>query len=431
MHIKIILENKYQNNFILINKKSKNNLKNFSVNIPLKKLIAIVGPSGSGKSSLIQILEEEKDIPNLSKKIDILKQKIELPENYDESIEQYNFTLLMNKLKNLSKNDLLILDEPCAGFSKNEQLYIIKKLLEKTKNGFSIIVVEHNKEIIKNSDYVIELGPGSGKYGGKLIFQGTQEQFKNSNTLTSKYIYSQRKTINNNKEENNTKNIKISNIHRKGLRINTFEFPLNKIVCLVGDKNSNRTILLDTIYRSLYKGKDAWEIRLKNVKIDGKNNVRRSYIISQEPLEVNDSNILAKYMDIWYKLKEMYPEKEIENILNLTVEEAIDFFKDIPLLQRKLGFLKEVGLNYVKLGQQTNSFSGGESQRIRIAKILTKKLGDRCVYIFNSPSKGLHMQDLPNIIKVFRKIIDKNNSIIISDNQEEIYQYCDKVILIK
>lgn len=414
---------------ILLKNVNKNNLKNFSVSIPLKKLVAIVGPSGSGKSTLIGILQEMV-FPNIHR-VDVLNQKVFLPEGTTESLEQFNFNLLKEKLNSLQKNDLLVVDEPLAGFCKSERDLITKMLKDKTSSGFSVIAVEHNKEIIEKADYIIELGPGAGKYGGKLIFEGDQKHFQKSGTITSKFVY--RTTDGSKILQNNAKKktIKISNIKLKGLSIRSFQFPLNEIVCLTGKMDSGKSILLDAVYRALYKGQDAWEIRLKSVNIDGKSNVRRSYWVPQKPLEVNDSNFLAKYMDVWDKIEELISENKLENILKLTIDEAIKKFPDVPIIQRKLGFLKEVGLGYTQLGQKTNTFSGGEAQRIRMAKILTKKLGDRCVYIFDTPSRGLHPKDLPILISVFKKIIAKNNSILIADNQEEIFRYCDERIEIK
>lgn len=117
----------------------------------------------------------------------------------------------------------------------------------------------------------------------------------------------------------------------------------------------------------------------------------------------------------------------IEKLLAMTIDDAIDLFVDVPLIVRKLGFLREVGLGYLALGQRSGTLSGGEAQRVKLAKILSKKLGDRCVYILDVPSRGLHLSDLPILIAVLQKIIDKNNTVLIAENREELINNSDKV----
>src|SRR3989339_1328103 len=181
--------------YIIVKNVTKNNLKNFSVKIPLKKLVAIVGPSGSGKSTLVcevlykSLIKNEWKIQNLPSKIEILEQKVILPVNSKLSLGEFNLDKLKKKLAVIGKKDLLIVDEPCAGFCKKEREQISKMLRQKVTAGYSIIAVEHNKEIIKDADYIIELGPGAGRYGGKLIFEGTNAQFKKSKTITANHVF--------------------------------------------------------------------------------------------------------------------------------------------------------------------------------------------------------------------------------------------------
>ncbi|KKQ79269.1 MAG: Excinuclease ABC subunit A, partial [Parcubacteria group bacterium GW2011_GWC2_38_7] len=180
---------------IVINQVTKNNLKNFSVKIPLQKLVVIVGPSGSGKSTLVDevlyksSLNNEWNIKNLPAKVEILEQKVVLPKDSKQSLGEFNLDKLKKKLALIKTSDLLIVDEPCAGFCKKERELITKMLRQKVNAGYSIIAVEHNKEIIKEADYVIELGPGAGRYGGKLMFEGTKTQFKKSKTITAQHVF--------------------------------------------------------------------------------------------------------------------------------------------------------------------------------------------------------------------------------------------------
>src|SRR3989339_805267 len=434
--------------YIIVKNVTKNNLNKFSVKIPLQKLVAIVGPSGSGKSTLVHdvlynnSLKKEWDIKNLPQKVDILEQKVILPQNSKLSLGEFNLDKLKKKLSEMKKDDLIVVDEPCAGFCKEERELILKMLKNKVKQGYSIIAVEHNKEIIVNADYIIELGPGSGRYGGKLIFQGNLKEFKKSKTITAKHVFV--KNIKSVKYplDDKKKTITISKINDGPFKNFSLSFPLTSVVCLTGCSGIGKSTLLDVTYRALFKGKDSWKIRLKSVNVKGKTNVRRSYIVPQLPISDHPSSILATYTKVWGNIREIFSNekltkklkltksdfiisKNILDVMDLTIDEALEIFKSNSLIVRKLKFLEEVGLGYLVLGQKSGSLSGGEAQRVRISNILSKKLGDRCIYIFDTPSRGLHLKDIPVLINVFRKIINKNNTILIADNREEIFHYCD------
>lgn len=455
--------------YIVVKNITKNNLKKFSVKIPLQKLVAIVGPSGSGKSTLVHevlynnSLKNEWNIQNLPQKVDILEQKVILPKNSKMSLGEFNLDKLKTKLSAIEKNDLLVVDEPCAGFCKKEREEILKLLKDKVKKGYSIIAVEHNKEIIANADYVIELGPGAGRYGGKLIFEGNLAEFKKSKTITAEHVFAASKKDGNKASFDKSKSVTISKISAGNFKNYAFNFPLKNIVCLTGCSGTGKTTLLDVAYRALFKGKNAWKIRLKSVNVAGKTNVRRSFIVPQSPIGEHPSSTLATYTKVWDNIREIFSnqklakqlkltksdfivtkkilnsegdfsknalsiifqEKSIREVVNLTIDEALEIFAGDKLIVRKLKFLQEVGLGYLVLGQKSGSLSGGEAQRVRVANILSKKLGDRSVYIFDTPSRGLHLKDIPVLISVFRKIIDKNNTILIADNREEIFDYCD------
>jgi excinuclease ABC subunit A len=455
--------------YIELKNVNKNNLKKFSVKIPLRKLVGIVGPSGSGKSTLVEdvlynnLVKQEWKINNLPNKIEILEQKVILPRNSKMSLGQFNFDKLKKKLALIHKDDLLIVDEPCAGFCAKERQKILKMLQSKVKLGYSIIAVEHNREIITNADYIIELGPGSGRYGGKLIFEGTLNQFKKSGTVTAKHLFDLKKKSLIQENETKGNKIAISKISAGDFKNFTFTFPLNKVVCLTGCSGSGKSTLLDVAYRALFKGANAWKIRLKTVHVSGKANVRRSFIVPQSPIGDHRSSTLATYTNVWNNIREIFTnekkskqlklsksdfilskrildgesdfskevlqvrfqKKTINDVSKMTIDEALELFKKDSLIVRKLMFLQEVGLGYLVLGQKSNSLSGGEAQRVRMAKILSKKLGDRSVYIFDTPSRGLHLKDIPVLIKVFKKIISKNNTILIADNREEVFENCD------
>ena len=417
---------------IFLKEITMNNLQNISPEIPLNKLVAVVGPSGSGKSSLIyEVLYKsflgglKFDISNIPK-IHAMGQKTFVNER--KSIEEIS--------KKIKKGELLIVDEPCAGLEKSERIHILESLTDFVKKGISVIAIEHSNEIILGADYVLEFGPGSGVYGGKLIFQGNQESFRKSNTKTAEYILKNKaeKVIyerNPSREAKlmQNKRVLISKINKNELDNFNFEFPLGGLVCIHGKTGAGKLTLLRIVYCALFKGKNAWKERKylnKGLKISGKENVRRSYFIDQTSIKAGSNSSVATYSKLSSELRKITEDFDI-----LTVDEAIKKFSRNSLLKRKLEFLREVGLGYLELGQKTNTLSGGEAQRLKLSRVLSKKLGDRCIYLFNNPSRGLHPSDLPVLLKVFQKIIDKNNTILVAENREEIIKNSDYAIELK
>jgi len=458
--------------YITLNNITENNLKDVSVKIPLNKLVVVVGLSGSGKSSLIyEVLynsanEKNKyNIKNLPKTFAI-SQKVDIPKNSKLSLGEFNMSRLKEQIKKLEKGQLLIVDEPCAGFNKQQREEILAMLRKSVSEGKSIIAIEHVKELIAGADYIIEMGPGAGKYGGKIIFQGNLNEFKKAKTLTSSYVFNSIKESTKNERFQKRKSLRLSNINRNNLKDFEIDFPLNSLIAISGPSGSGKSTILDIVYRALFKGQNAWKIRISDVKVDGKGEVRRSYLVTQSPLGSHHSSTPATYLGIWDEIRNIYsdlPEAKklkltksdfvitskillgkdnfsnkilqvkyknysIQDLLTLTIDEVEKIFSDSNLIKRKLNLLQEIGLGYLVLNQPSNSLSGGEAQRVKLVKVLSKKLGDRSIYIFDTPSRGLHLSDIPVLVKVFRKIIDKNNTIVIADNREELLENCDKVI---
>ena len=452
------------------------NLKNVSLEIPLNKFVVVVGPSGGGKTSLIYDILYKKsqgstvdcDISVLPKMY-ALAQKITLPKNEKLSLGQYNLKTLKSLIKKISRGEVLIVDEPCAGFTAKESTEIVGMLKTAIKKkGISVIAIEHSREVICRADYVIEFGPGSGRNGGKVTFQGDLKKFKKSSGITAKYVFLNKVEKLNYRRNPNSKAIKsqrqfveISKIKKHNLNNYNVKFPLSSLICISGKSGSGKTVLLKFIYGVLYKGKNAWQIREKSntyQSISGKENVRRTYFIEQVPIGRNPRSNLVTYLNIWHNLRALfvdtkeakknnftisdflinrlnkdvlsikYKKKNIRQVLGLTVDEAIELFSKSAIITRKLKFLQEVGLGYVTLGQQTGTLSGGEAQRVRLAQVLSKKLSDRCVYLLDVPTRGLHLSDIPIILKVFQKIIDKNNTIMVADNKAEMINNSDYLI---
>ena len=423
---------------IRIRHATANNLKDVNLDLPLNRLVVFVGMSGSGKSSLAfdvlfrasQGLKVDADVTGLPSRVLAIGQRVELPKDAVMSLGEYNRAKRTETLKQLRDGDLFIIDEPCAGLTTKETREVLMTLKRLTKRGISVIAVEHAKEFIAGADHVVEFGPKSGKDGGEVVFQGSIKDYQRAATITAKYVFSDaasnvcylRKP--NEKATGMKRNIlTVKHISRHGLNDLTVRLPLASLVCLHGPSGSGKTTVLDTIYRTLYKGKGAWKIRLTGddrIRLEGKQHVRRSYFVEQTPIGKQPTSSVASYLGL--------RPSDRKALMRFTVDEAADKAAYVPLIRRKLGFLQEVGLGYLSLNQPTGTLSGGEAQRMRLAKILSKKLGDRCVYLLDTPTRGLHLSDLPVLIAVFQKIIDKNNTIVVADNREEIIKNSDAEI---
>ncbi len=424
---------------IKISQARTNNLKNVSLSIPLKKLVVVVGKSGSGKSSLVYDVLYQA---SLGKKVDAIVSKLpkvyvieqKIKPDHKLSLGQTNFHKLKKILSEIKKGELLIVDEPCAGMASEDRKMILKMLKGAVKAGISIIAVEHSKDIIANADYVIEFGPESGRNGGRVIFEGPIQKFKKAKTPTSIYAFSDKagqvdyeRQPNDKSKRMQKKSLSINGITANNLKDYNFTFPLGSLVCVSGRMGTGKSTLLSVVYGALFKGRDAWKLRHGFKSIKGKENVRRSYFVDQAQLSAIKTSTPATYLGILDPLKRIKGVK-IEKLMDKTVDEVAETYKNIPLVKRKLGLLQEVGLGYLTLGQRSGTLSGGEAQRVRLAKILSKKLGDRCIYILDTPSRGLHLSNLPALLKVLQIIIDKNNTVLVAENREEIINNCDSVV---
>ena len=469
-------------NSIIIKKANIHNLKNISIAIPLHKLVVVTGPSGSGKTSLIydilyKFSQGEKVGCSISTtpKTYAVGQKVIIPKNIKLSLGEYNLQRLDKAISNLKKNELLIVDEPCAGLTIEESTNVLNKLKKLIKEGKSVITIEHSKEIIAGADYIIEFGPKSGKYGGKIIFQGDLNQFKKSKSITADYVFSNKAEIVHYKRNLSKKvktmqkkNVILQDINKNNLKNYTFSFSLSSLTCVYGNTGSGKSTILNVVYSALFKGRNAWKIRKQSgvSNIIGKQYVRRTYSVEQTSIADHPTSRPVTYLNIWNSIRNIYADlpaskkaklkssdfivnkkiiedeenfspkilsvkykgANIDDILNMTIDEAIKIFSDSKLIKRKLEFLQEVGLGYLTLRQKSDSLSGGEAQRVRLAKVLSKKLGDRCVYILDTPTKGLHLSDLPVLVTVLQKIIDKNNTVLVTDNKIEIINNSDYTV---
>lgn len=534
---------------IKIKNVSVNNLKNISIDIPLETYVVFVGKSGSGKSTLVVnviiegylkknknvivpieplLFKQKSYIPYTNKTlsdyfsinsksllsyiessnnsyslpkdelINIVKilnlDKLNLKQKISElSLTSFNKCRFLYLLMNYA-NKLLIIDEIGAGLSFSECLEITKCFNILIKNGYSILSIEHAIPIITEAKYVIELGPGAGVNGGEIIFSGTINDYKKTKSWNN--ILSVLKEEPDNTKIKKSKSITITNINYRNFKDMNVEFPLNALVSICGMSSSGKTSLLDILYRACDKSASAWKNREGiDGEINGKNHIRRPYLINQTPLGNNSMSTPATYTGILESLRGIFLKSEenykfnksdfsynangkcheclgkggkeiiindeeifiecdvcngkrynkevlsikdcgisIGDALTISCEELFNIYsRDTKkkILTNKISFINNIGLSYIKLGQPSSTLSGGESQRIKITKELSKKLGDRCVFLLDSPAKGLHVTDLPLVLKSLKNLVKKNNSVIISENNPYFINHSDWIIFLE
>ncbi|MDP2910498.1 MAG: excinuclease ABC subunit UvrA [bacterium] len=391
---------------------------------------------------------------------------------------------------------LYVLDEPSIGLHARDQAKLIATLKKLRDFGNTVVVVEHDLQTIKQADWIIDVGPGAGKYGGEIIFEGTSKQLIKAKTLTGQYLSGKRKieilkslkpksknflTIKG-AEENNLKNIDV-------------EIPLGNFVCITGVSGSGKSSLMDDILAKalLKKFYRAKEEPGKHKGISGIEFLNKVVLVDQSPIGRTPRSNPATYTSAFSYIRELftktkeakarkysssffsfnvkggrcetcegqgqikiemyflpdvyveckdcqgkryskdvleidYKGKNIAEVLEMTVEEASEFFKDVVGLSQKIKTLKEVGLSYVQLGQPGPSLSGGEAQRIKLATELSRKSFGRTLYILDEPTTGLHLEDINKLIKVLRELVNKGNTVVAVEHNIDFIRCADWII---
>jgi excinuclease ABC subunit A len=395
---------------------------------------------------------------------------------------------------------LYILDEPSIGLHPRDTHRLIKILKSLKENGNTVIVVEHDREIIESADHIVDLGPGAGENGGRIVFQGSYEEIlKDENSLTGKYL-SGRLKIPVPKERRKPKkgnSIIVRGAREHNLKNIDVEFPLNVFVCVTGVSGSGKSTLVhDILYSALRKIKyGTYEGKIgKFDKIEGYELIDAVEMVDQSPIgktprsnpvtyikafdgirELFASTHLAKVRgytpghfsfnipggrcetcegdgfvkvemqflaDIYlpcescsgkrYKseiLEVEYKCKNISDVLNMTVTEAIEFFKGHRKIVDRLKVLEAVGLGYIKLGQPANTLSGGEAQRIKLsAHLLASESSPHTLFIFDEPTTGLHFDDIAKLLKAFNSLLEAGHSIIVIEHNMDVIKCADWII---
>lgn len=393
-------------------------------------------------------------------------------------------------------NVLYILDEPSIGLHQRDNNRLIKSLRELRDLGNTVIVVEHDEDMMRAADWIVDIGPKAGRKGGEVVFQGTYEQMLKTHTLTAQYL-------------NGEQQIALPEVHRKGngksiwlygckgnnLKDVDIEFPLGKLIVVTGVSGSGKSTLINEtlqpilsqhFYRSL-------KTPMEYSKIEGIDNVDKVVNVDQSPIGRTPRSNPATYTGVFSDIRNLFvnlPEakirgykpgrfsfnvkggrcegcggngyrtiemnflpdvmvpcevchgkrynretlevrfkgKSIADVLDMTVNMAVEFFENVPLILPKIKALQDVGLGYIKLGQSSTTLSGGESQRVKLATELSKRDTGKTLYILDEPTTGLHFEDIRVLMGVLQKLVDRGNTVVIIEHNLDVIKQADYII---
>ena len=395
-------------------------------------------------------------------------------------------------------NVLYILDEPSIGLHQRDNERLISSLKELRDIGNSVIVVEHDEQMMREADWIVDIGPKAGRLGGNVLFSGTPEDLIKTDTLTAKYLKGEVEIP----EYRDTgipdpsdKWITLSGCTGNNLKNVTARIPLGKMVCVTGVSGSGKSSLINqTLYPILsqrfYRSKQA---PLPYKSIEGVEHIDKVINVDQSPIGRTPRSNPATYTNVFNDIRDLFaalPEskirgwktgrfsfnmsggrcdeclgngyktiqmhfmpdvyvpcevcggqrynretlevrwkgKNIADVLDMTVNQAVEFFEPQPKILRKIKTIQDVGLGYIKLGQASTSLSGGESQRIKLATELSRPSTGKTLYILDEPTTGLHFEDIRVLLGVLRRLVDKGNTVIIIEHNTDVIRACDWII---
>ena len=391
---------------------------------------------------------------------------------------------------------LYILDEPSIGLHQRDNQKLIDSLVKLRDIGNSVLVVEHDKDMIEHADFVFDIGPGAGVHGGEIVSEGTYQEIKEHPTLTADYLGGRRQIeVPKNRRKGNGKSIKITGASGNNLKNVTAEFPLGKMICVTGVSGSGKSTLInETLYpilnKHIYRGvKEPMPYK----KITGLEHVDKVIDIDQSPIGRTTRSNPATYTGVFSEIRSLFaktPEasirgykpgrfsfnvkggrcetcqgggvriiemnflpdvhvecetcqgkrfnretleirykgKSIADVLEMTIDHAVEFFKLIPKIHSKLKTIKDVGLGYITLGQRSTTLSGGEAQRIKLASELSKRDTGNTFYILDEPTTGLHFEDIRVLMNVLNTLADKGNTVLIIEHNMDVIKLVDYII---
>lgn len=392
---------------------------------------------------------------------------------------------------------LYVLDEPSIGLHQKDNVKLIQTLKTIRDLGNSLIVVEHDEETMNEADWLIDIGPGAGTYGGELVAYGTVDEVKqNDHSLTGDYL-SGRKfiPIPKTRRSGNGHKIILRGATGNNLKNVTVEIPLGKMVAVTGASGSGKsTLILDTLVNGLRKMNfDIFQDSAPFKSISGNNHIDKIIEVSQDPIGRTPRSNPATYVGVFDDIRDVFANvpdakekgylkgrfsfnvkggrcercqgdgviridmqflpsvyikceecngkryneetlnikfkgKSIYDVLKMSVAEALEFFKNIPIIHHKLDLLNSVGLDYLQLGTSSDVLSGGEAQRIKLAKYLQKRPTGKTLFVLDEPTTGLHVHDVAKLINVLNKIVDNGDTVIVIEHNLDLIKVCDHII---
>jgi excinuclease ABC subunit A len=391
---------------------------------------------------------------------------------------------------------LYILDEPSIGLHQRDNIKLIRSLKDLRDLGNTVIVVEHDKEMMVKSDHIIDIGPGPGLHGGHIVAKGTPDEFIKNGTLTADFLNGIRRIkVPDSRRNGNGNTIKLSGASGNNLKNIDVDFPLSKFICVTGVSGSGKSTLIhDTLYPiisgKLYRSRK--EI-LPYTSIEGLEHIDKVIEIDQSPIGRTPRSNPATYTGVFSDIRSLFSElpeskirgykpgrfsfnvkggrcetcegagmrliemdflpdvhvhcetckgkrynretlevrfkgKSISDVLEMTVENAVEFFEHQPRILKTLKTLDDVGLGYITLGQHATTLSGGEAQRVKLSAELSKKDTGKTFYILDEPTTGLHFQDIQHLIDVLQKLVNKGNTVLVIEHNLDIIKVADYII---
>jgi excinuclease ABC subunit A len=389
-----------------------------------------------------------------------------------------------------------ILDEPSIGLHQRDNHQLIKALQNLRDIGNSVLVVEHDKDIMLAADHLVDVGPKAGYHGGKIMAQGTPKEVLKSHTLTASYLNGEKKIlVPEERRKGNGKYLELKGATGHNLKNVSIKFPLGKLILVTGVSGSGKSTLInDTLYPLLSEhcyGSRVSPMPHKSIK--GLEHIDKVIEIDQSPIGRTPRSNPATYCGFFTEIRQLFasiPEakirgytagrfsfnvksgrcevcegsgmrtiemnflpdvyvhcekcngkrynretleirykgKSISDVLDLTVEEAVEFFQNIPYLYRKIKVLEDVGLGYITLGQSAVTLSGGEAQRVKLATELAKKDTGKTFYILDEPTTGLHFEDIHHLLEVLNKLVDRGNTVLVIEHNLDVIKMADHII---
>jgi len=348
---------------------------------------------------------------------------------------------------------LYVLDEPSIGLHQRDNKRLIETLVRLRDLGNTVLVVEHDEDTIRESDWIVDIGPGAGEHGGEVVYSGQVSGIgKVAESITGQYLSGKRSIpVPEVRRQPNKEHIVVRGAREHNLQNIDVEFPLGCLVAVTGVSGSGkstlvRDILLPALMQKIYKSKDAPG---RHKSVDGIEHLDKVIDMDQSPIGRTPRSNAATYTGVFDNIRKLFaatPEvckgarynrdtleiqfkgKSIADVLNMPISEAVDFFDNQPVISRHMKTLVDVGLGYVRLGQSAPTLSGGEAQRVKLASELAKRSTGHTIYLLDEPTTGLHFEDVRRLLTVLSRLVDQGNTVLVIEHNLDVIKTADWLI---